>query len=84
MAFGNDLQAPACALYPEIAELLDRLDGLRSDFPSDYIGSAMSGSGGSCFCLMQSKEAADKATSQLQDHGIWATATNFISPTSTL
>jgi len=84
MAFGNDLQAPACALYPEIADLLDQLAGLRSDFPSDYIGRAMSGSGGSCFCLIRSKEAADRAASHLQDHGIWATATAFVSPASPL
>lgn len=80
IAFGNDLQEPACALYPEIAELLDQLAGLRSDFPSDYIGSAMSGSGGTCFCLIRSKEAADRAASHLQDNGTWATATAFVPP----
>ena len=80
IAFGNDLQEPACALYPEIAELLDQLAGLKSDFPSDYIGSAMSGSGSTCFCLIQSKEAAEKAASHLQDQGTWATATTFVPP----
>ena len=84
MAFGNDLQAPACKLYPKITDLLDQLNSLKSAFPSDYIGSAMSGSGGSCFCLMHSKDAADQAVSHLQDHSIWATATAFVSPTSPL
>ncbi len=76
--FGNDLTIPACALYPEITALLDKLSGLGRDFPSDYIGHAMSGSGGSCFCLMRSADASARATQLLQESGIWATATKFI------
>ena len=76
--FGNDLTMPACALHPEINALLDRLLGLSRDFPSDYIGHAMSGSGGSCFCLMRSADACARATQLLQESGIWATATKFI------
>ncbi len=76
--FGNDLTIPACVLYPEIAALLDKLLGLGRDFPSDYIGHAMSGSGGSCFCLMRSADASARVTELLQESGIWATATRFI------
>ena len=76
--FGNDLTIPACALYPEITALLDKLLGLGRDFPSDYIGHAMSGSGGSCFCLMRSADASARASQLLQENGIWATATKFI------
>lgn len=52
----NDLQASAIALVPEIGEVLDameRLEGVRL--------ARMSGSGATCFALMESPAALDRA-----------------------
>lgn len=56
----NDLQAPAIALVPDIAEMLDRmgrLEGVRL--------ARMSGSGATCFALMESPAALDRAAALL-------------------
>lgn len=56
----NDLQAPAIALVPEIAEVLHKigqLDGVRL--------ARMSGSGATCFALMESLAALDRAAKLL-------------------
>lgn len=57
----NDLEAPAKALVPEIAELLDvleRLDGARL--------ARMSGSGATCFALFETIKAAEGAAARIQ------------------
>lgn len=56
----NDLQPPAIALVPEIAEILDAMQrqaGVRL--------ARMSGSGATCFALMESPAALDRAASAL-------------------
>jgi len=54
-ACGNDLQAPAIGLCPQIAEALEALDGAGAAL------SRMSGSGASCFGLFADDEAAGQA-----------------------
>jgi 4-diphosphocytidyl-2-C-methyl-D-erythritol kinase len=54
----NDLEAPAIALVPQIAEVLDALrDGAKL--------ARMSGSGATCFALYASEEARDAAAAKL-------------------
>lgn len=48
----NDLEAPACAVAPELAALLGRLRG-RSDLPRAHV----TGSGSTLFCLSDEPEA---------------------------
>lgn len=52
----NDLEAPAVALVPEIAEVLD---WLRQQPKSDFV--RMSGSGATCFALFDGEAARDMA-----------------------
>jgi 4-diphosphocytidyl-2-C-methyl-D-erythritol kinase len=49
----NDLQQPAIALAPQVAEAIDRLHSLP-----DVIFAGMSGSGATCFGLVQDIRAA--------------------------
>ena len=71
LSTGNDLTAPACARYPEIATLIDQLATPHSGF----IGAAMSGSGASCFALTTNNTEAMQLAASLQKNGIWAQAT---------
>jgi len=69
---GNDLQAPAIELVPEIAIVLDtlvQLEGARL--------ARMSGSGATCFALFESREAAEAAATVLAAArpGWWVRAT---------
>ncbi|WP_022727650.1 4-(cytidine 5'-diphospho)-2-C-methyl-D-erythritol kinase [Fodinicurvata sediminis] len=63
----NDLEGPACALAPEIAQALAALKETR-----DCALARMSGSGASCFALYRSTPARDRAAARLrQDHPDW-------------
>ncbi len=68
----NDLEPPALALVPEIAEvrtLLDKAQGV--------LLSRMSGSGATCFALFETSEARDTAATAAQAKGWWTLATNL-------
>jgi 4-diphosphocytidyl-2-C-methyl-D-erythritol kinase len=67
----NDLTAPALALMPEIAAVLDRLAGL----PQARLV-RMSGSGATCFALFADSAAAHRAAASLraQQPGWWIEA----------
>ena len=71
--YGNDLQAPACQLMPEIADLLTIL---ASQDGADAVG--MSGSGATCFAIHSSQNACMTAASELLAKNIWAVATEII------
>lgn len=63
----NDLEGPACALTPEIAQVLAALKDTH-----DCALARMSGSGASCFALYRSATARDRAAARLhQDHPDW-------------
>ncbi|WP_438996522.1 4-(cytidine 5'-diphospho)-2-C-methyl-D-erythritol kinase [Candidatus Puniceispirillum sp.] len=70
---GNDLEATACTLVPEIASLLSLL---RQQHGCQI--AAMSGSGASCFALFDSQPACQHACDTLRKSGIWAEATHII------
>lgn len=70
---GNDLEATACTLIPEIASLLSLL---RQQHGCQI--AAMSGSGASCFALFDSQPASQHACDALHKSGIWAEATHII------
>lgn len=57
----NDLEAPAIATAPVIADTLQRLTAL----PGARLA-RMSGSGATCFALFETKQAADTAAARLQ------------------
>ncbi|MBD9526051.1 4-(cytidine 5'-diphospho)-2-C-methyl-D-erythritol kinase [Paracoccus sp. PAR01] len=69
----SDLQAPAIALMPEIADCLAALDDAGADL------SRMSGSGATCFGLFASAELARQACEQItRAHpGWWVTASGL-------
>ena len=72
VAAGNDLQAAAMSLSPDIALVLDRLrDG------NGVIAAQMSGSGSACFGLFDNGDDATTAAETLAQDGIWAVATRF-------
>ena len=72
VAAGNDLQAAALSLSPNIALVLDRLrDG------NGVIAAQMSGSGSACFGLFENGDDAATAAETLARDGIWAVATRF-------
>ena len=72
VAAGNDLQAAAMSLSPDIALVLDRLrDG------NGVIAAQMSGSGSACFGLFDNGDDAATAAETLAQDGIWAVATRF-------
>jgi len=59
----NDLEAPAVALVPEIAEVLDWLRGRAG---ANFV--RMSGSGATCFALFESESARDAAAAAAPGH----------------
>jgi 4-diphosphocytidyl-2-C-methyl-D-erythritol kinase len=67
----NDLEAPACALVPEIGAVLDALAGARI--------ARMSGSGATCFGLYASEAAreADAARISAEKPGWWLSQTRL-------
>ena len=72
IAAGNDLQAAAISLSPDIAGVLGRLRGTEG-----VIAAQMSGSGSACFGLFDNGDAAANASETLAQDGIWAVATRF-------
>ena len=72
VAAGNDLQAAAMSLSPDITVVLDRLRAGRG-----VVEARMSGSGSACFGLFDDDEAAAAAAATLAQEGIWAVATRF-------
>ena len=72
VAAGNDLQAAAMSLSPDIARVLKRLrDG------NGVVAAQMSGSGSACFGLFDNCDDAATAAETLAQDGIWAVATRF-------
>ncbi len=71
--YGNDLQAPACRLMPEIADLLTTL---AAQDGADAVG--MTGSGATCFAIYSSQNACKTAASELLAKNIWAVATKIM------
>jgi 4-diphosphocytidyl-2-C-methyl-D-erythritol kinase len=67
----NDLEAPAIALVPQIADILD---WLRNCQGANFV--RMSGSGASCFALFGSEEARDLAAASVPGEW-WHLATNL-------
>ncbi len=65
----NDLEAPAIALVPEIADVLDWLRGCEG---AAFV--RMSGSGATCFALFDGEAARDLAEAAVPDH-MWRLAT---------
>lgn len=74
---GNDLMPAACRLYPQIATLLDEMAQAGAALGDGFIGHSMSGSGASCFALLQDADAASAYHSILTKRGIWAVMTRF-------
>ncbi len=69
-ALRNDLEAPACALEPAIGEVLERLRGAP-----ETLMARMSGSGATCFALVEGPaQAKALALSLAQDRPGWWTA----------
>ena len=72
IAAGNDLQAAAMSLSPNITRVLDRLHN-----GNGVIAAQMSGSGSACFGLFDNGDDAATAAETLANDGIWAVATRF-------
>lgn len=72
IAAGNDLQATAMSLSPDIAWVLERLRDCNG-----VIAAQISGSGSACFGLFDNGDDAATAAETLVQDGIWAVATRF-------
>ena len=68
----NDLEVPALALAPAIAEVRTLLDAAQG-----VLLSRMSGSGATCFALFETPEARDTAATAAQAKGWWTLATTL-------
>ncbi|PZO74374.1 MAG: 4-(cytidine 5'-diphospho)-2-C-methyl-D-erythritol kinase [Sphingomonas taxi] len=68
----NDLEPPALALAPEIAQVRALLDAAQG-----VLLSRMSGSGATCFALFETPQARDAAATAAQAHGWWTLATTL-------
>ncbi|MES3101030.1 4-(cytidine 5'-diphospho)-2-C-methyl-D-erythritol kinase [Sphingomonas faeni] len=68
----NDLEPPALALAPIIAEVRTLLDAAHG-----VLLSRMSGSGATCFALFETAEARDTAATAAQARGWWTLATTL-------
>ncbi|MES2420683.1 MAG: 4-(cytidine 5'-diphospho)-2-C-methyl-D-erythritol kinase [Pseudomonadota bacterium] len=73
LAGRNDLEPPALALAPVIAEVRTLLDAACGVFLS-----RMSGSGATCFALFETPEARDAAAIAAQAKGWWTLATTLV------
>ena len=69
----NDLQPPAIAAAPVIADVLQALEGQGARL------ARMSGSGATCFGIFADPGAADRAAAALARNGWWAVATELAS-----
>jgi 4-diphosphocytidyl-2-C-methyl-D-erythritol kinase len=74
MLYGNDLEAPAVSLMPELGVLLDRLRGDRRS-----LCASMSGSGATCFALTHgaAEAAALAADLSASNPDFWVRATTL-------
>ncbi|OQW62141.1 MAG: hypothetical protein A4S17_08900 [Proteobacteria bacterium HN_bin10] len=74
MKFGNDLEAPAVSLLPELAPLLATLRG-----DPRVMAAGLSGSGATCFALTSNAEAAADLAAALasQNNDWWVRATTL-------
>ncbi len=68
----NDLEPPALALAPVIAEVRTLLDAAQG-----VLLSRMSGSGATCFALFETPEARNTAATAAQAKGWWTLATTL-------
>ncbi|MCF8708006.1 4-(cytidine 5'-diphospho)-2-C-methyl-D-erythritol kinase [Rhizorhapis sp. SPR117] len=70
----NDLQSPAMALVPQIADVLAVLEGLEG-----LLLARMSGSGATCFALLHDEYALNKAAAELKSTqpGWWTMASKL-------
>jgi len=67
----NDLEAPAMSLVPPIGEVLDWLGGQPG---AEFV--RMSGSGATCFALLDNEDARDRAATAVPEHW-WHLATHL-------
>ncbi|MCH1474428.1 MAG: hypothetical protein L7W94_02050, partial [Alphaproteobacteria bacterium] len=72
VAAGNDVQAAAMSLSPDIAIVLERLRDSNG-----VIKAQMSGSGSACFGLFDDADNAATAAKALAQNSIWTVATRF-------
>lgn len=77
LAIGNDLTSAACQLYPQISDLLSAMRQSHMMGKQELLGTAMSGSGASCFALLSDEEAGDYYVSMLENKGIWCQKTHI-------
>ncbi len=68
----NDLEPPALALAPVIAQVRTLLDAAKG-----VLLSRMSGSGATCFALFETPKARDAAADAAQTQGWWTLATTL-------
>ena len=77
LEIGNDLTAAACQIYPQIDMLLNEMSQSHMMGKQDLLGTAMSGSGASCFALLSDDDAAQAYVRMLENKGIWCQKTRF-------
>lgn len=68
----NDLERPACALYPLIGEVKQQLSALNAS------AVLMSGSGATVFAIFESEAARAQASSTLREIGWWCATTRTL------
>ncbi|MDP6219937.1 MAG: 4-(cytidine 5'-diphospho)-2-C-methyl-D-erythritol kinase, partial [Alphaproteobacteria bacterium] len=69
---GNDLQAEAIAIAPEIGALLQLMTA-----QDGAVTAQMTGSGSACFALFETSALCDAAEAALNSHGLWAVSTRI-------
>ena len=75
ISFGNDLTKPAMSNCPRIKRLLEDMQRLANK--DSFLGSAMSGSGASCFALFSHESDAQRLADALTEAGYWAIASQM-------
>ena len=69
---GNDLQAEAIAIVPEIGTLLQMMAAQNG-----AVTSQMTGSGSACFALFETPALCNAAEAALKSRGLWAVSTTI-------
>lgn len=69
---GNDLQAEAIAIAPEIGALLQLMAA-----QDGAVTAQMTGSGSACFALFETSALCDAAEAALKSRGLWAVSTSI-------
>ena len=69
---GNDLQAEAVAIAPQIGALLQLMAA-----QDGAVTAQMTGSGSACFALFETSALCDAAEKALKSRGLWAVSTNI-------